>query len=107
MIAAVQGEIDIGINGVVAIRLETSSSFTTISPERGGSGNLKSTCLCFGKDDELALDLLDAPHAFLSLCGLRGLVAKLIYKDLHVGDLAFLCGALGLICSRLSSRCLR
>ena len=48
----------------------------------------------FGKDDELALDLLDTPHAFLSLCGLRGFVAKLIYEDLHVGNLAFLCGAL-------------
>ena len=48
-----------------------------------------------GQDHELALDLLDAAHALLRLGGFGGLVAEFVYKDLHVGDLALLRGALG------------
>ena len=48
-----------------------------------------------GQDDELALDLLDALHALLRLCGLRGLIAELVDEDLHVGDLSLLRGSLG------------
>ena len=47
------------------------------------------------QDDELALDLLDALHALLCLCGLRGLIAELVDEDLHVGDLSLLRGSLG------------
>ena len=48
-----------------------------------------------GKYDQLALDLLDAAHALLRLRGLGGLVAELVDKNLHVGDLSLLRRALG------------
>ena len=46
--------------------------------------------VAFGQDDELTLDLFDFPDTLLSLGSLRGLVAKLIDKYLHMGDVSLL-----------------
>ena len=50
--------------------------------------------VALGQDDELLFDLLDLADALLRLGGLSGLIAELIDEDLHVGDVAFLGGAL-------------
>ena len=51
--------------------------------------------VALGQDDEFLFDLLDLADALLGLGGLGWFVAELVDEDLHVGDVAFLGGALG------------
>ena len=45
MLAAVELEVDVTVDVLVAVGLGYALRSTTMSPERGGSGNLKSMCL--------------------------------------------------------------
>ena len=96
VLAAVELEVDIAVDVLVAVRLGHALQTHDHVARARRIGELKVDVLvALGQDDELFFDLLDLSDALLSLGSLGGLVAELIDEDLHVGDVALLGGALG------------
>ena len=96
VLAAVELEVDVAVNVLVAVGLGyTFEAHDHVAGARR-IGELKVDVLVtLGQDDEFLFDLLDLADAFLRLGGLGGLVAELVDEDLHVGDIALLSGTLG------------
>ena len=95
-VAAIEREVHARVDGLVLEGLGDVGELChhVSRARRLGEGEVH-VLVALGQDDELALDLFDPAHALLGLRGLRGLVAKLVDEDLHVGDLALLGGTLG------------
>ena len=96
VLAAVELEVDVAVDVLVAVGLGYALQAHDHVAGARRVGELKVDVLvALGQDDELLFDLLDLADALLRLGGLGGLVAELVDKDLHVGDVALLGGAFG------------
>ena len=96
VLAAVELEVDVAVDVLVAVGLGYALQAHDHVAGARRIGELKVDVLvALGQDDELLFDLLDLADALLRLGGLGGLVAELVDKDLHVGDVALLGGTLG------------
>ena len=96
MLAAVELEVDVAVDVLVAVGLGDALQAHYHVAGAWRIGELKVDVLvALGQDDKLLFDLLDLADALLSLGGLGGLVAELVDEDLHVGDVALLGGTLG------------
>ena len=96
MLAAVEFEVDIAVDVLVAVGLGHALQTHDHVAGAWRIGELKVNVLvALGQDDELLFDLFDFADALLRLGGLGGLVAELVDEDLHVGDVALLGCALG------------
>ena len=95
VLAAVELEVDIAVDVLVAVGLGHALEAHDHVAGARRVGELKVDVLvALGQDDELLFDLLDLADALLRLGGLGGLIAELVYEDLHVGDVALLGGTL-------------
>ena len=96
VLAAVELEVDVAVDVLVAVRLGNALQAHDHIAGARRVGELKVDVLvALGQDDEFLFDLLDLADALLRLGGLGGLVAELVDEDLHVGDVALLGSALG------------
>ena len=96
MLAAVELEVDIAVDVLVAVGLGYALEAHDHVAGARRVGELKVDVLvAFGQDDELLFDLLDLADTLLGLGCLGGLVAELVDEDLHVGDIALLGSTLG------------
>ena len=96
MLAAVELEIDIAVDVLVAVGLGHALQADDHVAGARRIGELKVDVLvALGQDDELLFDLLDLADALLGLGCLGGLVAELVDEDLHVSDIALLGSTLG------------
>ncbi len=94
LVAAVHGEVEAVVHGLVAVALhEAAGAHHLVARARGLLEVELDGLLLLGKLD--ALDLLELLHAILHLLGLRGLVAELLDERLHMGDLLGLLRRLG------------
>ena len=96
MLAAVELEVDVAVDMLVAVGLGDALEPHDHVAGARWVGELKVDVLvALGQDDKLLFDLLDLADSLLSLGSLGGLVAELVDEDLHVGDVALLGGTLG------------
>ena len=96
VVASIELEVDVAVDVLVAIGLRYVLERDHHIARARRVGEVEVDVLVpLGKDDELAFDLLDLANALLGLCSLGGLVAKLVDKDLHMGDVALLGSAFG------------
>ena len=94
LVAAVHGEVEAVVHGLVAVALhETAGAHHLVARARRLLEVELDGFLLLGKLD--ALDLLELLHAILHLLGFRGLVAELLDERLHMGDLLGLLRRLG------------
>ena len=95
VLAAVELEVDIAVDVLVAVRLgHALQTHDHVARARRVRELKVYVLVALGQDDELLFDLLDLSDALLSLGSLGGLVAELVDEDLHVGDVALLGGSL-------------